>query len=117
MRPDINQPTIWDLRACLLSSLGFAEDFASNQPEHATAVAHFSDELRRIRRELMNLFQDPSTPSSSLHDIVNGLTGAKGIASIMAQRFPDKSPVLTKLEEDLARAGNELIQKVRPSDP
>jgi hypothetical protein len=115
MQPDINRPTIWDLRACLLSSLGFAEDLARNQPEHATALALFSDELRRIRRELMN--QDPSTPSSSLHDIVNGLTGARGIASIMAQRFPDKSPALTKLEEELARAGNELIQKVCPSHP
>ena len=45
-----DRPSIWDIRACLLSSLDFAENFAHNRPEFADAVTHFSQEVRKIKR-------------------------------------------------------------------
>lgn len=108
-----DRPSIWDLRRCLLSSIDFAEDFASNQPEHAVAVASFVQDIRRIKKELMTSFKEGSAPSS-LHDIINGLTGARAMASIMAEHHPEKSGFLSKLEEDVNLAQKGLLRSVRP---
>ena len=113
MKSASDRPSVWDLRTYLLSSLDFAEYFARNRPEHAGAVARFSNEVRRIKNEVMSSFDKTSAPSS-LHDIVNGLTRAKAIASNMAERHPEKSGPLTKFEGDLKHAQQELIQSVRP---
>lgn len=105
--------SIWDLRRRLLSSVDFAEDFAHNRPEYAAAVTNFSQEIRRIKKELMSSFEEGSPPSS-LHDIVIGLTGARAMASIMAERHPEKSGPLTGFVEGLDHAQEEFIRRVRP---
>ncbi|MEP6934857.1 MAG: hypothetical protein ABI988_13110 [Nitrospirota bacterium] len=105
--------SVWDLRTHLLSSVDFAQDFAHNRPEHAAAVTSFSQEIRRIKKELMISFEEGSAPSS-LHDIVNGLTSARALASIMAEHHPEKSGPLTEFVEGLKHAQEEFIRKVRP---
>ena len=111
------RPSIWDLRSFLLSSLDFAEDFANNCPEHAAAVTRYSQEIRRIKEELMITLQDDSYPSS-LHDVLNGIIGARAMAPIIAERHPEKTGPLTKFVENLKRAQEEFIGKVRPDvDP
>jgi len=76
MKSDVEYPSLWDIRRCLLSSVDVAEDFSLNHPEHAEAVTRFSQEIRRLKKELMSLFEEGSF-ASSLHDIVNGLSGAR----------------------------------------
>jgi hypothetical protein len=108
-----DRPSLWDLRACLLSSVDFADDFAHSRPEYAAAVTRFSQEIWRIKKELMSSIKEGSAPSS-LHDIVNGLTGARAMASIMAEYHPEKSGPLTQFVEGLKHAQAELIGKVHP---
>ena len=113
MKSEVDYPSFWDIRRCLLSSVDFAEDFALRHPEHADAVARFLQEVRRIKRELTSSIEEGSA-SSSLPDIVVGLSGARGMASIMAKRHPEKSSPLTQFEESLKNAREEFIRKVRP---
>ena len=113
MKSADDRPSLWDLRTELLSSIDFAEDFAHNRPEYAAAVTSFSQEIRRIKKELMSSFGKGSVPSS-LHDIVNGLTKASAVASIMAERHPEKSGPLTDFVKDLGHAQGEFIRKVQP---
>jgi hypothetical protein len=108
-----DRPSVWDIRACLLSSVDFAQDFAEDHPEFADAVEHFSHEVRRIKKQLMASLRDDSIPAS-LHDIVNGVTGARGNASVMAERYPEKSGVLNLFEEDLTQALKNLVRTIRP---
>jgi hypothetical protein len=108
-----NSPSFWNIRACLLSSLDFAEDFASNSPDHAANVARFSQELRRLKKDLMTSFEGDLV-LAPLHDIVNGLMGARGMASIMAERHPEKSGPLRQFVEGLIHAQAEFIGKARP---
>lgn len=109
---DRHYGTLWDLRACLLSSVDFADDFAHNRPEYAADVTRFSQEIRRIKEEFMSSFEKDSAPSS-LHDIVIGLTGARAMASIIAERHPEKSGPLTRFVEGLEHTQEEFIGKVR----
>ena len=113
MKSAADGPSLWDLRRCLLSSSDFAEDFGHNRPEHAAAITRFLEAIQRIKKELMSSFEEGLAPSS-LHDIVNGLTGARAMASVMAKRHPEKSGPLRKFEEDLKHAQKELIESVRP---
>ena len=53
MKPADDSPSFGNIRVYLLSSLDFAEDFASNCPDHATDVARFSQELRRLINRLI----------------------------------------------------------------
>jgi hypothetical protein len=108
-----DRPSLRDIRACLLSSVDFADDFAHNRPEYAADVARFAQEIRRIKKELMSSIEEGSA-SSSLPDIVNGLTGARAMASIMAEHHPEKSGPLTRFVEELKHAQEELIGKVHP---
>jgi hypothetical protein len=113
MKSEVERPSLWDIRRELLSSVDFAEDFALSHPEHADAVARFSQELRRLKRELMSHFKSSFTPAP-LHDIVNGLTGARAVASFMAERHPEKSGPLSRFEDGVKHAQVEFIRKVRP---
>jgi len=113
MKSADDSPSFWNIRTCLLSSLDFAEDFASNCPDHAADVARFSQELRRLKKDLMTSFKDDIV-LALLHDIVTRLMGAKGMASLMAERHPEKSGPLTQFVERLEHAQAEFIRKVRP---
>ena len=105
--------SVHDIRRCLLSSLDFAEDFAHNQRDHAAAVTDFSQDILRIKRELMSAFEPDLVPAS-LHDIICGLMAAKTMAEIMRERDPEKSGSLTRFVEGLNHAQAEFIVKVRP---
>ena len=101
-----DKPSLWEISACLLSSVDHAENFARYRPEHAATVTHFLQEIRRFKNELMDEEgSGPSTPP----DIVNGLT-----ASIMAERQPEKSGSLNRFVEGLQHAQEEFIRKIRP---
>ena len=106
-------PSIWDIRNCLLSSLDFAEGFARDRPEYAAAVSHFSQDLRRIKNEFMLRCEEGSA-SSSLPDIVNGLTGARAMALIMAERNPAKREAFTCFVEEFIQAQQQLVREVHP---
>jgi hypothetical protein len=96
--------------------VGFRRGFravSARGPEHAAAARRFTQEVRSLKKELMISFEDTSAPSS-LHDIVNGLTAAKAMASIIAERQRDKSSHLTRFVEGLQDAQKRLIQTVRP---
>jgi len=112
MESGTDRPTLWDIRSCLLSSLDFAEGYAHHQPKHASDVARFSQELRRLKSELMRSFEKDSLPTP--HDIVVGLTGARAMAGIMAERHPEKSGPLTQFVEGLKHAQAEFIGKAYP---
>lgn len=71
MKPADDSPSFWNIRAYLLSSLDFSEDFANNCPDHATDVARFSQELRRLKKDLRTSFEGDLV-LAPLHDIVNG---------------------------------------------
>lgn len=108
-----DSPSIWNIHAYLLSILDFADDFASNHPDHAADVARFSLELRRLKKELMTSFESDFV-QAPIHDILAGLMGARGLASFMAERHPEKSGPLTRFVEGLNHAQAEFIGKVRP---
>lgn len=105
--------SFWDIRRNLLSAIDFAEEFAARHPEHADAVERFASEVRRIKNELMSSFEGDFMPAP-LHDIVNSLTGARALASVLARRQTEKSGALSRFKERLKRAQVELIRKVRP---
>ena len=105
-------PSVWDVRRCLLSSVDYLEGFAHHRSEHATAVTSFSQEIRRIQKELMSSFEE-DYPPSSLHEVVAGLMGAKAIVWAMAERHPEKSVPLTGFVESLKHAQEEFIQRVQ----
>lgn len=109
-----DRPSLWDIRASLLSSIDCADNFAHNRPEYAADITRFSQEIRRIKMELMTSFEKGSSPSP-LHDIVTGLTVARAMASIMAERHPEKSGPLTQFVEDLNHAQAEFLGKVPPN--
>lgn len=60
MESEVDSPSVWDIRCCLLSSIDFAEDFGLSQPKHADAVNRLSQELRTLKKELMSSFEDYS---------------------------------------------------------
>ena len=111
MELETDRPTVWDIRGYLLSSLDFAERYAHHKPEHASDVARFSQELRRLKNELLSSFEKDSV-QAPLHDIVVGLTGARAMAEIMAERHPEKCGPLTQFVEGLKHAQAEFIGKV-----
>ena len=112
MESETDRPTLWDIRNGLLSSLDFAEGYAHHQPKHASDVACFSQELRRLKNELMSAFEKDSVPTP--HDILVGLIVARAGAIIMAERHPEKSGPLTQFVEGLKHAQAEFMGKVRP---
>ena len=89
------------------------EGYAHHRPEHASAVARFSQELLRLKEELMSSFEAGSA-RTTLPDIVNQLTAVSGLASAMAERHPEKSGPLTQFVEGLKQAQTEFVGKVRP---
>ena len=113
MELETDRPTVWEIRGYLLSSLDFAERYAHHKPEHASDVARFSQELRRLKEELMSSFEKDSV-QAPLHDIVTGLTGARAMAEIMAERHPEKCGPLTQFVEGLKHTQAEFIGKVYP---
>jgi|SRR5262245_7693291 len=107
------RPTVWEVRRFLLSTLDLLEGYAHHRPEHASAVARFSQELRRLKDELMNSFEAGSA-QTTLPDILNQLTAVRGTASLMAERHPEKSG-FPQFVEGLQHAEAEFfIGKVRP---
>lgn len=113
MEPATDRPTLWHIRGCLFSSLDHADMFAHNRPEFADAVTRFTREVRRIKKELITSFEEDLV-LAPLHDIVNGLTGAKGMASIMAEHHPEKSDAINRFVKDLNDAQQKSIREVRP---
>src|SRR5262249_46325999 len=69
-----DRPSVWDLSACLLSSVDSAEDFAHPLPESAASVTRFTQEIRRIIKELMSSFYERLAPPSPYANIMNGLS-------------------------------------------
>ena len=112
MESETDRPTVWDIRTYILSSLDFAERYAHHKPEHGSDVVRFSQELRRLKEELMSSFEKDSVPVP--HDIVVGLTGARAMAEIMAERHPEKCGPLTQFVEGLKHTQAEFIGKVYP---
>jgi hypothetical protein len=113
MRSPDDRQAFWDIRTCLLSSADCAESFARTRPEHLDAVTRFVQEIRRLKDELMESFRDDWI-DAPLHDIVNGLTIARGMASLMAERHPDQQAFLTRFEDGLRQAHEIFIRKVQP---
>ena len=113
MESETDRPTVWDIRSNILSSLDFAERYAHHKPEHASDVARFSQELRRLKNELMRSLEKDSV-QAPLHDIVTGLTVARSMAEIMAERHPKKRGPLTQFVEGLKHTQAEFIGKVYP---
>ena len=113
MESETDRPTVWDIRSNILSSLDFAERYAHHKPEHASDVARFSQELRRLNNELMRSLENNSV-QAPLHDIVTGLTSARAFAAIMAERHPEQCGPLTQFAEGLKHAQAEFIGKVHP---
>ena len=105
--------SVWDTRRRLLSSVDYLEGFTHHRPEHAADVTSFSQEIRRFQKELMSSFEK-GYPPSSLHEVVHELTGARLMASIMAERHPDKSGPLTEFVEGLGHAQEEFVRRVWP---
>jgi hypothetical protein len=114
MKPGDDRPSIGDIRTCLLSSIDFAEDLAHNRPEHAAAIGSFLENIRRVKRELMSSFEEGST-RSSLPDIVNGLTGARAMALIMAKHHPEKGDLLHGFVQSLNNIQEKLVRSIQPN--
>jgi hypothetical protein len=112
MESEAYRPTVWEVRRFLLSTLDLLECYAHHRPEHASAVARFSQELRRLKDELMSSFEAGST-QTTLPDILNQLTAVRGTASLMAEHHPE-SGSLTRFVESLQHAQEDFIGKVRP---
>jgi hypothetical protein len=113
MELEAYRPTVWEVRRFLLSTLDLLQSYAHHRPEHASAVAHFSQELRKLKDELMSSFEEGSA-QTTLPDILNQLTAVRGVASLMAERHPEKSGPLTQFVEGLEHPQAEFIGKVRP---
>ncbi len=62
----------------------------------------------------MTSFEEEGSTPSSLHDIVNGLTGARAMASIMAEHHPEKSGLLNGFVQGLNNTQEKLIRSVQP---
>jgi hypothetical protein len=113
MKSEIDRPSFWDIRRCLLSPIDFAENLALSQPKHADAVSRFSQELLRLKKELTLLFEKEIVPTP-LHDIVNGLIGARGMAEMMSERHPELRAPLERFVRGLIEAQKKFIREVRP---
>ena len=111
MESEADRPTVWQVRSFLLSTLDLLEGYAHHRPEHASAVARFSQELRRLKDELMSSFEAGSA-RTTLPDIVKQLTAVSGLASAMAERHPEKRGSLTQFVEGLGRAHKEFFEIV-----
>ena len=61
----------------------------------------------------MSFVEETSVPPS-LHDIVHGLIGTRAMASMMAERHPEKSDSLARFVESLKHAQEDFSEKVRP---
>jgi len=108
-----DRPSIWDIRACLLSSVHSAEDFAHDSPESAASVTRFTQEIRRIIKELMSSFYGRLAPPSPFQHFMDGLSSARTMASIMAQRDFENREALTRLMEGLIYAQEEFRRSFR----
>src|SRR5215475_1312669 len=76
-----------NIRGCLLASIDVAKDFGHGHPEYAAAVTRFSEEIGRIKEELLSSFQKGSV-SSSVDDIVEQLRIAKWAVPLIAEHRP-----------------------------
>ena len=106
--------SVEDIRRCLLYSLDWAEELSHNKREYAAAVTDFSQDIRRIKRELMSSFKPDSHPPYGLQDILCGLTAARTMAEVMRERDPEKGDCLTRFLEGLNHAQKEFLRRVRP---
>ena len=113
MKSDVDSPSLWDIRRCLLSSVDFAEEYALSHPERAEAVTRFSQEIRKLKKELMSSFEEGSA-LSVLDEILNALSGARALVTILVDRHPNKTRLLTRFEEGLIHAQEKFIRHVRP---
>ena len=105
-------PSVQNLRACLLSLVDVAEELALNRPGYAAAATSFSQEIRRIKKELVSSFEMDSVRHELA--ILNELTRAQVMAQLMEESHPEKRGFLTKLQEDLGHAWGELNRRIRP---
>ena len=106
-------PLVGNLLTSLLSLLDVAEELAHNRPEYAAAVTSFSQEIRKIKKELlMSAFEIGSVKGTQ--PIVAELIHAVMIVLLMKESYPEKRDFLTKLDADLDHAWGELIRRVRP---
>jgi hypothetical protein len=71
------RPSVWDLRACLLSSVDSAEEFAHDLPKSATTVTRFRQEIRRIIKDLMSSYYGRLGPLSPISKIMDGLSSSE----------------------------------------
>jgi hypothetical protein len=106
-------PSVWDLRAGLLSTVDFAEDYAHDLPKSAATVTHFTQEIRRITKELTSSLYGRLGPLSPFYKIVDGLSSVRKLASIMAERDPANSEALTRFVESLIHAQEEFLGNLR----
>jgi hypothetical protein len=110
LNPADGGPSVQTLRAALLCVVDVAEELAQNRPEYAAAATSFSQEVRKIRKELVSSFELGSVQRELA--ILNELTYTKTIVSIMEERYPEKRGFFTKLNEDLGHAWGELIRSI-----
>ena len=105
-----DSPSVWDLRAGLLSSVAYAEDLAHDLPRCAATVTRFKQDIRGILKELMSSQYGRLDPPSPFFKTMEGLSSVRALTSFVAERDPENREAFTRFAESLIHVEEEFFR-------
>ena len=115
--------SIGEIFTCLERTKEFAHAWAQSQPEHGEALGKFIKDLDQSGCELQNSVlvkarvrsaEHGSTREGNLFEILNCLIPTLTFAEILSEQQPEYAVPLKRFYEEVKRARQDLIKKVRP---
>ena len=115
--------SIVEIFTCLERTKEYAQAWAQSQPEHEEALDKFIKDLDQIGCELQNSVlvkarvrsvRHGSTREGNLFEILNCLIPTMTFAELISEQQPEYAVPLKRFYEEVRRARQELIHKVRP---
>lgn len=121
--PKAMELSIGDIFTALERTKQCAHDWAHSQPEHNEALGKFIKDLDQSGCELQNSVlvkarvrsaEHGSTVDGNIYNLINCLLPVTVFAEIIAEQQPEYAVPLKRFYEEVRRARQDLIKKVRP---
>ena len=121
--PKAMELSIGEIFTCLERTKERAHAWAHLQPEHEEALDKFIKDLDQSGCELQNSVlvkarvpsaEHGSTLEGSLFEILNCLTPILVLVELLSEQQPEYAVPLKRFNEEVQRARQDLIKKVRP---
>jgi hypothetical protein len=115
--------SVVEIFTCLERTKDCAHAWAQSQPEHGEALGKFIKDLDQIGGELQkSVLVKPRSPNAkhgstvdgNLLELLNCLMPTLTFADVLSEQQPEYAVPLKRFYEEVQRARQDLIKKVRP---